>query len=698
MSKLIIVESPTKAKTITKFLPKGYKVESSYGHVRDLPRGALGVDVEDNFQPQYVTPMKSKKRVNELKKIAAKVDEVILASDEDREGEAIAWHLEQIMKGKVHGKKMMNVDKELQAKDLPIKRIVFHEITKPAILHALENPREIQDYLVSAQQARRVLDRLVGYELSPFLWKKVAKGLSAGRVQSVALRLIVDRENEIRAFKPEEYWTIEAKLQTEKENIFSAELKKINTDTLAKFDIPSEKRAKEIETDLKNANFKVASVKETDTKRSPSPPFTTSTLQQQASSRFGFSAKRTMTLAQILYENGLITYMRTDSVNLSKESLTAAKSYLEQELGKEYALKSPRYFKGKSKLAQEAHEAIRPTGTTPPEQISIQDEGARKLYRLIWQRFLASQMPEARFKALKVEVEGKGKEEYTLAANGNRLVFDGYLKIFPQKFEERELPKLSEAENLKGKEIIPSQHFTEPPPRYSEARLIKTLEEYGIGRPSTYVPTISTIQARNYVEKDAGKFKPTEIGEMVNKILVEHFPQIVDLEFTANMEELFDRVAEGDAEWQNIIKEFYGPFKKNLNEKLEEVDKEHTEEITDEKCDKCEKPMAIKFGRFGQFLACTGFPDCKNAKPLKKNEPKKTGVQCPECDGELVMKFTRTRGKRPFFGCSKYPECDFATWTDPAKEKPVARTEAEKQTSREKRAAREAKKKKTKRK
>ncbi|MDP3880876.1 MAG: type I DNA topoisomerase, partial [bacterium] len=686
--------SPTKAKTITKFLPKEYKVESSYGHVRDLPRGAFGVDVENNFQPQYVVPMKSKKRVNELKKIATKADEVILASDEDREGEAIAWHLEQIVKGKVHGKRMMNVDKELQAKNLPIKRIVFHEITKSAILNALEHPREIQINMVDAQQARRVMDRIVGYQLSPFLWQKVAKGLSAGRVQSVALRLIVDRENEIRAFKPEEYWTVEANLQTDKKEIFSAELKKINSDTLNKFDIPNEKRAKEIEADLKGASFKVLSVKEADTKRSPSPPFTTSTLQQQAGSRLGFSAKRTMTLAQMLYENGLITYMRTDSVNLSKESLNAAKNYLENEFGKEYALESPRYFKGKSKLAQEAHEAIRPTGTAPAEAISVQDEGARKLYRLIWQRFMASQMPEARFKALKVEIEAKGSENYTLNANGNRLVFDGFLKVFSQKFEEKDLPKLEEGQALEAKDIIPNQHFTEPPPRYSEARLIKTLEEYGIGRPSTYVPTISTIQARNYVEKDAGKFKPTEIGEMVNKLLVEHFPQIVDFEFTANMEERFDEIAEGKEQWYAILQDFYGPFKKNLDEKLEEVDKEHTEEITDEKCDKCEKPMAIKFGRFGQFLACTGFPDCKNAKPLKKNEPKKTGVQCPECDGELVMKFTRTRGKRPFFGCSKYPECDFATWTDPAKEKPVARTEAEKQTSREKRAAREAKRKK----
>ncbi|MEZ4156773.1 MAG: type I DNA topoisomerase [Candidatus Paceibacterota bacterium] len=571
-----------------------------------------------------------------------------------------------------------------------MKRIVFHEITKSAIHHALENPRDIIDELVDAQQARRVLDRIVGYELSPFLWEKVAKGLSAGRVQSVALRLIVDRENEIKAFKPEEYWSIQAEVKNKKAEPFLIDLKKKDDKTLDKFAIPNKTTADEIEQDLKNAEYTVASLTEGEKKRSPLPPFTTSTLQQTASARLGYSAKRTMMFAQMLYENGLITYMRTDSVNLSKESLVFAKEYLSQTFGNEYALETPRTFKGKSKLAQEAHEAIRPTSTATAEDITVKEEGARKLYRLIWQRFMASQMPEARFKTRKLEVDAKGNSTYQLTTSGSQLVFDGFLKVFSQKFEEREIPEVTEGEKLTLAQVIPTQHFTEPPPRYSEARLIKTLEEFGIGRPSTYVPTISTIQARNYVEKDAGKFKPTEIGEMVNKLLVEHFPQIVDLEFTANMEEEFDKIASGKADWRKIMKEFYGPFHKNLEEKMAEVNKEHNEEVVDEKCEKCGAQMAIKFGRFGKFLACTAFPDCKNAKPLKENEPQKTGVKCPECGDELVAKRTRGRGRRLFYGCNNYPDCDFATWEDPTKVPPVARTAEEKQAALEKRKKKEA--------
>ncbi|MDP2629730.1 MAG: type I DNA topoisomerase [Candidatus Harrisonbacteria bacterium] len=685
--KLVIVESPTKANTISKFLPKKeYKIESSYGHVRDLPRGQLGVDTESgSFDPQYVTPRKAQKRVTELKKLALKSDEIILASDEDREGEAIAWHLAQIFSGKTD-KRKTKVNDALKERDFPISRIVFHEITKSAIEHAIANPRSIATDLVNAQQARRVLDRLVGYKLSPFLWQKVAKGLSAGRVQSAALRLIVDREREIEAFKPQEYWTIAAQLLTGKKEVFEVALVEREGKKLDKFDIVSESQAQALTEDLRSAQYTVRSVTESQSKRNPSPPFTTSTLQQQASNRLRFSAKQTMRLAQTLYEKGLITYMRTDSVNLSKESTTAAQQYLQQKYGSQYALENPRFFKGKSRLSQEAHEAIRPTTMVSADELKIEDSKEKTLYDLIFRRFLASQMPEARFDTVTADVEAKGKESYGLKASGIRMSFDGWLKVMQQKFEEKEIPKLQEGETLECKEVLPDQHFTEPPPRFSEARLIKTLEENGIGRPSTYVPIISVIQERNYVEKDAGKFKPTEIGMMVNDLLVEHFPAVVDLEFTAKLEEEFDEIAEGKKEWHEAIKEFYGPFAKNLEEKLEVVDKQIEDELTDEICEKCSKPMVIKFGRYGKFLACTGFPDCKNAKPLKKNEPKKTGIACPECtSGELLEKTTHRR-KSTFWGCSNYPDCDFATWTDPTKEAPTARTEEEKEKARAKRA------------
>ena len=533
--KLVIVESPTKAKTISQFVKNDYKIESSYGHIRDLPKSKLGIDLENNFEPQYIIPVKAKKLVSGLKKLAGKSDGVILATDEDREGEAIAWHL----------------IKALGLTPEKTERIVFHEITKTAIEEAIKNPRKINENLVNAQQGRRVLDRLVGYKLSPFLWKKIAKGLSAGRVQSVAVKLIAEREEEIKKFKPEEYWTISAIFQKENGEFFEAMLAKIDGKTIEKLDLGNKEVADKILADLKNAEFEVEKIEQKEVKKNPLPPFTTSTLQQTAAKRLGFSAKKTMLMAQRLYEKGLITYMRTDSVNLSKESLVAAKNWLEKELGSNYSSQAPRIFTTKSKLAQEAHEAIRPTDINKnPSQKNIEDQSERKLYDIIWSRFLASQMPQAEFYATQIDIKA---DKYTFRANGNMLKFDGFLKVWKQKFIEKDLPKISKGEKLNAKELIPAQHFTEPPPRYNEASLIKTLEEYGIGRPSTYAPIISVIQNRNYVEKQNGKFVPTEMGTLVNKVLIENFPEVVDVDFTAKMESSLDAVAEGNENWQDLI-------------------------------------------------------------------------------------------------------------------------------------------------
>lgn len=669
---LVIVESPTKAKTISKFLGPDYKVESSYGHIRDLPKSTLGVDVEHNFEPKYIIPVKAKKVVKQLKADAKESDRIILATDEDREGEAIAWHL-------------------AQALDLKkIERIVFHEITKNAIEEALRNPRGLDNNLIDAQQARRILDRLVGYKLSPFLWKKVVRGLSAGRVQSVAVRLIVERENEIRKFKPEEYWSIEALLQsqthadqtqTNAENTLTAVLVKIDEKTIDKLEIKTREQVDKIVDELKNSEFNVGAIQRKESVKNPPSPFTTSTMQQEAARRLGFSAKKTMVIAQHLYENGHITYMRTDSLNLSKESLAAAKQWLTGELGEEYALESPRIFKAKSKLAQEAHEAVRPTNVfETPEKIALTDAGEQKLYKLIWQRFVACQMPAAKVALSSIDVNAGprqgGVNKYTLRANGQQIVFDGYLKIWPQKFAEKELPDFQENENLELKEIKPSQHFTEPPARYSEATIIKALEEHGVGRPSTYAPTISTIQTRNYVRKETGRFFPTEMGELVNKVLTEHFPEIVDIDFTAKMEGSLDQIADGKEKWQDLIGSFYIPFAKRLAEKYEEVSKTELvpEEKTDQVCEKCGKPMIIKYGRFGKFMACSGFPDCKNTKQLPKDAPKPIGMKCPKCvEGEIITRRVskgRARGKI-FWGCSRYPKCDYASWTNPLNPPPA---------------------------
>jgi len=645
--KLVIVESPTKAKTISKFLGKDYEVTSSYGHVRDLPKGKLGVDVEKNFEPQYVIPRKVQKRVTALKKSAASADGVILATDEDREGEAIAWHL-------IHA---LKIDPK------NAKRIVFHEITEEAINNAIKNPREINEDLVDAQQARRIIDRLVGYKLSPFLWKKIRGGLSAGRVQSVAVKLIVEREEEIKAFKPQEYWSVTALLD-KNGGQFEADVSKIDDKDLGRFDIKNEKKAKEIADEIKKSEIHIGSVMKKEAKRNPLPPFTTSTLQQAAAGRLRFSAKQTMMFAQKLYEAGHITYMRTDSMNLSKESLLSAKSFITKEFGKNYASDAPRFYKSKSKLAQEAHEAIRPTN---PEKLParIKDEKQRRLYELIWQRFLASQMPQAVFDATSVEIIAKGeKKTYALRSTGNILKFDGFLKVWPSKISEKELPQLENGDKLSLVEIRPDQHFTEPPPRYNEASLVKTLEEFGIGRPSTYAPIISVIQDRGYVEKNSDRrFEPTETGIVVNNILSEHFPQIVDAGFTANIEEDFDVIAEGKRKWQAVVETFYKPFDENLEKKYEEVKKEEFIEKTDEKCEVCGSDMIIKYGRFGKFMACSRYPECKTTKSLKA-PPKEIGMKCPTCkEGEVIMR--RTKRGKVFFGCSRYPDCDFASWTNP---------------------------------
>lgn len=671
---LIIVESPTKAKTILKFLGKGYKVESSFGHVRDLPKSELGIDVDNDFQPRYVIPTKARKTVSKLKAEVKKSDKIVLATDEDREGEAIAWHLTQALG--------LN-----EVKNIEISRIVFHEITKNAIDNALEKPREINKNLVDAQQARRALDRIVGYKLSPFLWKKIARRLSAGRVQSVAVRLIVEREEEIRKFKPEEYHSITAQLETqnsddgqvksESKKIIEANLRSIDGKVLGKLDIKTKKEADKFVADLNNSLYKIVEIDKKETARRPRPPFITSTLQQAAANRLGFSAKKTMFLAQQLYENGYITYMRTDSSNLSAESVVSARKWLTENLGNNYAVKIPRKYKAKSKGAQEAHEAIRPTDPFKDlEKIKLSDSGRIKLYELIWRRFMASQMPDAKVATASVDILAEQKssnaKKYILRATGQRIVFDGFLKIWKQKLEERELPELSKGDGLDLKKIDAEQHFTEPPPRYNEASLVKTLEKLGIGRPSTYAPIISVIQDRNYAVKDSGRFQPTQMGEIVNGMLVKNFPDIVDVNFTAEMEDDLDKVADGKKEWQKVIGAFYKPFIKNLNKRYETVEavKKPEPEKTDEKCDKCGKEMVIRQGRFGRFVACSGFPDCKNTKKLdgddsKKPAPKSIGVKCPRCkEGEVVQRFAR-KTRRPFWGCSSFPKCRYITWEKP---------------------------------
>ncbi len=651
---LVIVESPAKGRTIEKYLGKGYRVVASFGHVRDLPKSKLGVDTEHNYEPSYVIPTKAKKVISQLKDEVKKSDVVYLATDYDREGEAIAWHIVQALK----------LD---SSDDTAVKRITFHEITESAIQDAVKHPRKLDLHLIDAQQARRVLDRLVGYKLSPFLWKKVYTGLSAGRVQSVAVRLIVDREREIQVFVPIEYWSIEADLLAKQEP-FTATLVSRDGKKIDKLDIKTQADAEAFIQDLEKANYTVAEVTTKQVNRNPYPPFTTSTLQQAASHQLGYTAKRTMMLAQQLYEAGHITYMRTDSVNLSTQAVSAARSYIQESFGKKYLPEEPRFYKTRSKGAQEAHEAIRPTspnktaeqlpGDIPADQL--------KLYELIWKRLIACQMTSAQFEQIGAMIEAKGKAGlYLFRTAGQKLIFDGYLRLWSEKLEERTVPLLEKGQSVNLKQLRHEQHFTEPPARFNEASLIKVLEEYGIGRPSTYAPTISTIVDRGYVRIENRQFIPQEVGYIVTDLMKEHFPQIVDVKFTASMEDDLDEVAEGKKNWVTVIDQFYQPFEKHLAEKEKTVEKQKTEEATDEICEKCGKPMVAKLGRFGRFLACSGFPDCKNTKAILKS----SGVQCPKCqEADLVERMTRRR--RKFWGCASYPKCDFATWDDPMKKPP----------------------------
>lgn len=659
---LIIVESPTKAKTIQHFLPAGFSVKSSFGHVRDLPKGKLGVDVENNFEPKYVVSLLARKRLAEIKKLLPKAKKVILATDEDREGEAISWHLTYAL--------------DLKGKE--IERIVFHEITKKAIEEALKNPRSIDMHMVDAQQARRILDRLVGYELSPFLWKKVAKGLSAGRVQSIAVRLIVEREREIKKFIPEEYWSVEALLKksTTAEE-FTAQLTKQNNVAIPKLGIKTKAEAEKITEDLEKAEYKVGHIEEKDVQKHPSPPFVTSTLQQEGVNKLYFSAKQTMQIAQQLYEGinlgkegsgGLITYMRTDSTNLAQEAIDSICKYVKEEFGKEYLPSSPRVYKTKSKGAQEAHEAIRATNISyDPEKIKEYLTPQQfKLYDLIWRRTLACQMASAVLTTVAADIEAKNKDSYILRANGSQIKFDGFLKIYEGKVQENILPQLKKDEPLDLLKLQPDQHFTQPPARYNEASLIKILESEGVGRPSTYAPTITTIQDRNYVNKDENRrFSPTEIGFTVNDILVEHFPEIVNIKFTANIEEDFDKIAEGKIGWTKVIEEFYVPFKKNLTEKYDSVaNQKPVPEQTDKVCPKCGAPLLLRTSRFGKFYACSKFPECRYTESLDNG----LGFFCPKCvEGKIVTK--RTRRGKTFYACSRYPDCDFALWDKPTGEK-----------------------------
>ncbi len=651
---LVIVESPAKSKTINKFLGENYVVSSSMGHVIDLPTKKMGVDVKAEFKPEYVVIPGKKKILSELKKEAKDKDEIYLATDPDREGEAIGWHLANYI-GK--GKKVW--------------RVVFDEITKRAVEEAFKNPGHINLNLVNAQQARRILDRIVGYSLSPLLWKKISRGLSAGRVQSVAVRLIVDREKEINAFVPQEYWEIEAELKKIKDTrIFFAQLEKIDE---TKAEIKDKEGADAIIADLAGKQFKVKDVKKSQKRLNPQAPFTTSKLQQESFYKLHFRAGKTMRIAQQLYEGlevgeegsvGLITYMRTDSVRVASSAIEEVRNFINKKFGHEYLPSTPNIYKSK-KTAQEAHEAIRPTSVAR-EPDSIKDyltADQYKLYKLIWSKFIASQMKPAIYSVTSVDIEA-GK--YLFKATGSILIFAGFKAAYDDDEEkekkEHPLPPLAIDEKLELINLKPSQHFTKPPARYTDATLVKALEEDGIGRPSTYAPIIETVVLRHYVKRDKGSLVPTELGTVVTDLLIEHFPKILDIEFTAKMEEELDEVEEGNLEWTQALNDFYGPFSEWLSKahiEMKEVKKEVVE--TGERCEKCGRKMVMKWGRRGKFISCSGFPECKNAKPIS------TGVKCPEpgCDGELVERRSR-RGL--FYGCSRYPNCKHIENKLPSKE------------------------------
>ena len=663
--KLVIVESPAKAKTVGRFLGKGYTVRASVGHVRDLLKSQLSVDVDNNFEPKYRVPNEKKVIVKEIKKLAATADEIYLATDPDREGESISWHLAEAAQ----------IDMERT------KRVVFHEITAPAVAEAFAHPREINMDLVNAQQARRVLDRLVGYSISPILWEKVRGRLSAGRVQSVALRLIVEREREIDEFKAVEYWSIHGEFKHGSlKSSFLAKLARIDD---KEPELANEDVVKPILIDMETAAYAVTKVKRGERRRKPSAPFTTSTLQQEASRKLGFTAKRTMGLAQGLYEGqdvgeggttGLITYMRTDSMNVSTIAQGEAREYVTGKYGKDYLPAESPIYKTKSAGAQEAHEAIRPTSAMrDPEKVKdFLDPAMFKLYRLIWQRFVASQMESAVFDTLQVEVTGKTKEhEYLLRASGSAVKFPGFLVVYEEAKNE-DVKTEEDEENVKipvgiaeGQEqelvrLIPEQHFTQPPPRFSEASLVQALEENGIGRPSTYAPTISTIQQRGYVERVDKRLIPTDTGLQVNDLMVEYFPEVVDYNFTAHMEEDLDKIADGEMAWTDAIREFYTPFAEDVKKAQAEmpVTKSGPEPIG-RACPTCGKELVIRYGRFGKFISCSGFPDCRYTEPWLL----KIGVNCPTDGGELVER--KTRKGRTFFGCVNYPNCDFTSWKKP---------------------------------
>ncbi|MEA3362956.1 MAG: type I DNA topoisomerase [Thermodesulfobacteriota bacterium] len=715
---LVIVESPAKAKTIEKFLGKGYKVLASYGHVRALPSKQGSVDTANNFEPNYKVLADSEKHIGVLKKEVAKSDELILATDLDREGEAIAWHLLEALSIDEHAKKPT------------VKRVTFNEITQAAIDAAMAHPRTIDRDMVDAQQARSVLDYLVGFNLSPFLWKKIRYGLSAGRVQSVALRLICEREDQIDAFKPREYWSIEALLANLAKSPLTAKLHSCDGKNLTKYAISNQKQAEEILVELEQAQFQVTSLEKKERKRNPAPPFTTSTLQQEASRKLGFSARKTMSVAQKLYEgikvedgtHGLITYMRTDSVALSKVATSEAREVICHLYDESYALEKPRVFKNKSKNAQEAHEAVRPTSVarTPAQLKQYLNSDQQRLYELIWKRTVASQMTQAIFDATRVDIAAG--ERYSFRATGQIIRFPGFMALYIEgtdngddENKEGLLPPLSEGEKLSKEQLTPEQHFTQPPPRFTEASLVKTLEEYGIGRPSTYASIMNTLVTRKYVRLEKRTFFPEDTGRVVTKLLTEHFSQYVDYDFTAGLEEELDAISRGELAWTPLIKQFWEPFIALLRRKDQEVSKadittektdktcpecgkelviklgrsgrflacsgfpdcRHTEPlnadgkeveepvVSEEKCEKCGSPMLIKTGRYGKFLACSGYPKCKNIQPLEK--PKSLGITCPECgEGEMMEK--KSRYGKIFYSCNRYPKCKYALWNPPKEE------------------------------
>jgi DNA topoisomerase-1 len=653
---LVVVESPAKAKTIGKYLGKKYTVRASMGHIRDLPKSQFGVDVENDFLVKYITIRGKGDLLRELKTLAQKSDEILLATDPDREGEAIAWHLQEFLK--------LPADKEC--------RVEFNEITKNKIIEAIKKPRQIDQNRVDAQQTRRVLDRIVGYKLSPLLWRKIKKGLSAGRVQSVVVRLICDRENEINSFTPEEYWSLTAKLAKGKGS-FAAELSKISG---KKAELKNEEQVQEIIRKIQHQPFLVEAIKKKEQKKNPAPPFITSTLQQEASRKLNYTAKKTMMIAQQLYEGielskkegsvGLITYMRTDSTRISDEAKQETRNYIETVFGKAYLAEGNRNYVSKGKI-QNAHECIRPTSTfrDPQAVREYLKPEQYKLYKLIWERFVASQMAAVTLEVTSVDLTAL---DYLFKATGSVVIFPGFTKLYVEGSDDKEskeeygkLPALQEKEEVALQELIPKQHFTQPPSRYSEATLIKTLEEKGIGRPSTYAPILDTIVSRGYVVKEKKQYVPTDLGFLVIDLLKKYFPEIIDLEFTANLENNLDSIEEGQSDWKAVLGRFFAPFNEELKIADQEIGQiEIADEVSEEICEKCGRNLVIKQGRFGKFLACPGFPECRNTKPLLQ----KTGIRCAKC-GEGTIVARRTKKGRKFFGCSNYPQCDFVSWDEP---------------------------------